>query len=279
MSVLENTLLGRHAHGFDARDDAEREQTELHGAPDEAARAGNHLALGQFQEGGRERHAGDEHDQGGDHRAQTGLGHVVLDHERRESSHAEGGEEGHEHLERAPSAPEPLKHADESTQQRRRNHVPHRWMKDERDPDRQRHVPEHAGYGSEAVVEPSNLLELRDARRCSDLPLFSTPGEEMDGRDLIEPRCPRKPRRRLDRRRPPLPQCQEERGRQSAETSIAQSVRASDLGEPQLHGVDSFANRAQRRAEAGKKDQQLVLGRLLRQPTEVFVTRVRRGRR
>ena len=78
--------LGRDADGPDARDDAEGEQAELRAGPDEPAGAGNHLTLRQLQEGGGEGNPGDKYHDGGDHRAEPGVGHIVLHRERRSAA-------------------------------------------------------------------------------------------------------------------------------------------------------------------------------------------------
>ena len=60
-------------------------------------------------------------------------------------------------------------------------------MEDERDPDRERGVPEQARHGSEAVAHRADLLEPRDPCRRRDQRLLGLLGEHVDGRDLIEP--------------------------------------------------------------------------------------------
>ena len=116
-SELENARSGWHPGGADAGDDPERDQTELHGGPDEAARTGDHLALGQLEHRRGQRNAGDEDDERSDHRPQAGIGDLVLDGQGGQQGDGEGGEEGHQHLERAPTTREQPQDADDGSEQ------------------------------------------------------------------------------------------------------------------------------------------------------------------
>ena len=84
--------------GLDAGDDAQRQESELHQARDEAARAGDHLTGGELENRGRQGGAGEEDDQRRDHGPQPRPGEVVLDGERAECGHGDGGDDGHQDL-------------------------------------------------------------------------------------------------------------------------------------------------------------------------------------
>ena len=98
----------------------------------------------------------------------------------------------------------------------------------------------------------------------------------MDRRDLVEARRRRQPLGRLDRRGLAAAERQEERGREDAEACVLEPVGAGDQGEAQLDRVDGLADRAERRAEVGEEEQELVSGCRL-QRTRVFGHLGRRG--
>ena len=265
-----------HPGGTHARDDPEGDQAELRACPDEPARAGDHLALGQLEEGGRQRDAGNEDDERGDHRPEAGIGDVVLHGERGQRGDGEGGEEGHQHLERAPPAREQPQHADDCAEHGRRGDVAGSRTQDQRDPDRQRRVAQHARERPEAAARRPDLLEPGDAGARLDGTSLRLLGEAMDGRNLVESRSRREPLRRLDRRGLAASERQEERRRKDAEARILEPVSAGDQGEALLDGVDRLTDRAERRAEIGEEQQELVAGRRS-QRTRMFRHLGRRG--
>ena len=64
-----------------------------------------------------------------------------------QQGNGEGGDEGHQHLERAPPACEQPQHADDGAEHGGGRDVARRRTQDQRDPDRQRRVAEHARHG------------------------------------------------------------------------------------------------------------------------------------
>jgi hypothetical protein len=82
----------------------------------------------------------------------------------------------------------------------------------------------------------------------------------MDCRDLVEARRRRQPLRRLDRRGFAAAERQEQRGREDAEARVLEPVGAGDQGETLLDGIHGLADRAQRGAEIGEEEQELVSG-------------------
>ena len=122
----------------------------------------------------------------GDHRAQTGVGDVVLHRERDDRRDAGGGEERHQRLDRPAPAAEPPEDADERAQHCRARDVARGRMEDQRDPDREHRVPEHARHVTEPVAHPPDRVEPLDAGGRCDLAPLRLARELVDGRDLIE---------------------------------------------------------------------------------------------
>ena len=182
----------------------------------------------------------------GDHRAQTGVGDVVLHRERDDRRNAGRGEKRHERLDRPAPAAESPEGADERAQHCRARDVASGRMEDQRDPDGEYGVPEHARHVTEPVVHPSDRIEPLDADGRRDLAALRLARELVDGGDLIEARRPGEPRRGLDRRRLPLAEREKDECREGAEPGVAQLVRPRDHPEPRFHGVDRLADRAQR---------------------------------
>ncbi len=82
----------------------------------------------------------------------------------------------------------------------------------------------------------------------------------MDRRDLVEAGRRRQPLRRLDRRGLAAAERQEERRREDTESCILEPVRAGDQREALLDRVDGLTDRAERCAEVGEEEQELVAG-------------------
>ena len=153
-----------------------------------------------------------------------------------------------------------LQHADDSSEHGGGRDVARRRPQDQRDPDRQRRVAEHARQRPVAAPHRPDLLEPRDPVPGSDRPPLRLLGEAMDRCDLVEPRRRRQPPRRLDRRGLAAAERQEERGREGAEARVFEPVGAGDQGKAQLDRVDGLADGAERRAEVGEEEQELVSG-------------------
>jgi hypothetical protein len=167
---------------------------------------------------------------------------------------AASGEEGHQHLERAPSSREQPQDADDGSEQCGGRDVTRRRPQDQRDPDRQGRVAEHARQRPVAATRRPDLLELDDSGRGSDRAPLRLLGEAMDCGDLVEPRRRRQPLGRLDRRSLAAAEREEERGREDAEPCGLEPVRACDQGKALLDRVDGLTDRAERRAKIGEEE-------------------------
>ncbi len=228
-------------------------------APDEPARPRDHLSLRELEEGGGQRNSRDEDDERRDDRAQTRVGDVVPHRERDDRRDAGGGEERHQGLDRPAPVAETPEGADERAQHCRARDVARGRMEDQRDSDGEDCVPDDARHVTEPVVHPSDRVEPLDADGRCDLPPLRVARERVDCRDLIEAGRPGEPRRGLDRRRLPLAEREQDECREGAEPGVAQLVRPRDHPEPRLHGVHRLADRAQRRAERRKEQQDVVI--------------------
>jgi len=194
-----------------------------------------------------------KYDERRDHRAQTGVGDVVLHRERDNRRDAGGGEERHERLDRPAPAAESPEGADERAQHRRARNVARSRVEDQRDSDGEDRVPDNARHVTEPVVHPPDRVEPLYADGRCDLAPLRLVRERVDCGDLIEAGRPGEPRRGLDRRRLPLAEREQDECREGAEPGVAQPVRPRDHPEPRLHGVHRLADRAQRRAKRRKE--------------------------
>ena len=262
--------------GAHARNDAERDQAQLGRGPDESARAGDHLALGKLEESRRQRDAGDEDDKRRDHRPEAGISDLVLHRQRAQRSDSEGGDERHQHFERAPAVREQPQHTDDCAEDGGSGDVAWSRTKDQRDPDRQRRVPEYGRQRPEAASRGADLLELRDAVRGLERPALRFFGEAMDCSDLVEARRRRQPLRRFDRRRSAAGDRQEERGWEDAEARLLKPVGASNQAEALLDRIHRLTDGAERRTQVGEEEEKL-LPRCRLQPRRVLRHLDRRG--
>ena len=123
-------------------------------------------------------------------------------------------------------------------------------------------------YPSTLDTSP-NRLSIRRIASSRSMPTVGAtsprsawPASSWTARDLIEAGRPGEPRRGLDRRRLPLAEREQDECREGAEPGVAQPVRPRDHAQPRLDGVDGLADRAQRRAERRKEQQDVVVGSL-----------------
>jgi hypothetical protein len=149
-------------------------------------------------------------------------------------------------------------HADDGAEHGCGRHVAWGRTQNQRDPDRQRRVPEYARQRPEAAAHRTDLRKLHDPLPGREYATLRLLGETMDRSDLVEARRRRQPLRRLDRRRFAAGDRQEERGRKNAEARLLKPVGPSNQAEALFHRVHGLTDRAQRCAQIGKEEQKLL---------------------